>query len=522
MMLKPRTIVLGSMLGLPILIYCCVGLYAIWQVGLIRWIWWLLPVCWTLTWGLSRVWKVNGNRKVEPLSPLSHWTQRDADATQIVRRYQQRVTTVSPEKLADLHFVLDEMKSLASDVSQHYHPKTLTPIDSLTLPEVLAASRLAIADIEQWTLETAPGSRLLTIGQWKSLRHAPKWIKRLRDFSWATSILLNPANLGLYLSSKVSIQPVTNELTQDLMMLLYARFVRQVGFYLIEMNSGRLRAGADAYLETFGSVGDGGTAPDSSTGSKPLRSKQSSTVKVALIGQVSSGKSSLINALTGSEAAAVDVLPTTKTVSQHRLEAGGESAYEANVCLLDTPGYGESGADENQLREIRIALQTSDAVLLLVDGHSPAREPDLRTLRDLKAWFTCQPQLRLPPILGLVTHIDLLPPSLEWQPPYDWRRPQREKEKQIAEAIDYTKEVFGDLLANCVPLCLASDSSRQWGLSEEVLPALIRLLQDAQSVATLRAFETRLDSNKMKAILRQLRSLGSSVVAEFTKNRGED
>ena len=240
-MIKTRTILLTAMLGLPVLVYCVVGLYAIWKQGLFHWVWWLLPVCWLATWIVAKLWRPSTEVEMEPLQTREHWTEKDASATEIVKKYQERVDHLEVSKLADPHSLLNEMKAMAADLSSHYHPQANSPFDALTVPEVLAASRLAMTDVERWALSSAPGSRMLTIGQWKSLRHAPKLLKRLQDFSWAASILLNPANLGLYVSSKVSTKPVTRELTQDLMIALYARFVRQVGFYLIEMNSGRLR-----------------------------------------------------------------------------------------------------------------------------------------------------------------------------------------------------------------------------------------------------------------------------------------
>src|SRR6056297_2911238 len=108
-MIKPRTIVLTAMLGLPILVYVTVGLYAILQVGLFRWIWWLLPACWFLTWGLSRLWKPDSETNFDALPPSSHWTERDKSATRIVRRYQQRIDAIDMKQLADPHFFVDEM-----------------------------------------------------------------------------------------------------------------------------------------------------------------------------------------------------------------------------------------------------------------------------------------------------------------------------------------------------------------------------------------------------------------------------
>ncbi len=116
-------------------------------------------------------------------------------------------------------------------------------------------------------------------------------------------------------------------------------------------------------------------------------------VTVALVGQVSSGKSSLINALTGTEQAAVDILPETRNVSRYQFPVGDPPV---TVTLLDTPGYGEAGASADQLKQMRTALQESNAVLVVMDAHSPAREADRRTIRELEEWYHSQPQLKPP------------------------------------------------------------------------------------------------------------------------------
>ena len=171
-----------------------------------------------------------------------------------------------------------------------------------------------------------------------------------------------------------------------------------MGFYLIEMNSGRLRGGADAYRRAFPQDGarqgtmDGPPPSSANAGSEQTPSVQ--PVTVALVGQVSSGKSSLVNALTGVEQAAVDILPETRNVARYEVRVGEP---RVSVTLLDTPGYGEAGASADQLNQIRTALQESNAVLVVMDAHSPAREADRRTIHELKEWYQSNPRFKPPP-----------------------------------------------------------------------------------------------------------------------------
>jgi predicted GTPase len=292
----------------------------------------------------------------------------------------------------------------------------------------------------------------------------------------------------------------------------YSRFIQRLGFYLIEMNSGRLRGGADAYRRAFPAESRelaprcaGATASDAS---QPLT--------VALVGQVSSGKSSLVNALLGSHQAAVDILPETKAVERYQTTLGDPAV---TVTLLDTPGYGEAGATADQSRQIRSALQQSNAVLVVMDAHSPAREADRRTIDELKTWYAAQPQLKPPPLLGVLTHVDLLRPTLEWSPPYDWRQPTKVKEESIHEAVGYARELFRGALVDVVPICTHASGERAWGILEEIVPALASILSEAQSVALLRTFERDLDHDRFRTLLRQIQNCGSGLLKVWAEER---
>jgi len=510
-----RSIILGLLVNVPLLIYAALGGYALWATGLLRQVWWLGPACWLLAWGLTKLWRATHATTPEHrISIPTHWTPRDRQAAQIVREYQQKVEQFTPAELTDLQFYQTQVQSLAVALAQHYYPGASDPLTSLTVPEVVAAVRLAVDDTEQWLLTSVPGSRLLTIRQWQMLQHAPKWIRRLQNVSWAASILMNPANIARYWSSKLTADPVTTELQTELLAVLYLRFMRQMGFYLIEMNSGRLRGGADAYRRSF--PGDLARSQARMASDSSLNPIAPEAVAVALVGQVSSGKSSLINALTGVQQAAVDILPKTRSVARYQVLVGEPPV---GVTLLDTPGYGEAGASTDQMEQIRTALQESNAVLVVMDAHSPAREADRRTIHDLEAWYQSQPQLKPPPMLGVLTHIDLLRPVLEWSPPYDWREPKLPKERSIEEAVGYVNQLFTGSFVGLVPVCADADRQRAWGILEEVLPALTAILNDAQSVALLRAFEQDLDRGHLKTLLRQVRHLGSGLFRAWIDER---
>jgi hypothetical protein len=131
-------------------------------------------------------------------------------------------------------------------------------------------------------------------------------------------------------------------------------------------------------------------------------------------------------------------------------------------------------------------------------------------LQKLREWFAAKPDLKLPPILGVLTHIDLIPPSLEWAPPYDWRHPQRLKEKRMAEAVATVQEQLGGYLAGVVPVCSATGKIH--GIDEWLLPAVAELLDEVHAVALLRCLRAEIDTGKIRRVWSQLVTTGKQLV----------
>ena len=152
-------------------------------------------------------------------------------------------------------------------------------------------------------------------------------------------------------------------------------------------------------------------------------------VRVLLVGQVSAGKSSLVNAMSVAVRAAVGPLPTTAHVSEHRLELEGRPA----VTLVDMAGLDEHLTKPDELLK---EAARADLIVWVASATQPARAPDRNGLDTVRAWAKAQLARRPPSILLALTHVDQLRPAAEWAPPYDITTPARAKARAIRAAMD--------------------------------------------------------------------------------------
>jgi predicted GTPase len=503
-------IVLIALTTVPVLLYIGFGAYALWKTNLLIWLWWILPVGWALTYLVVKLWPAQPHSDAVPPTG-KHWTPRDSAAAEIVLRYQQHVDSLSPNQLTDAQFYVHQFQKLSHELATYYHPDAADPFSSLTVPELAAAIRLVADDLEQIVLNSLPGSRLLTVNQWRSFGKTPKWANQIRNSIWAGSILINPLNIARYGLSRRTIDKVSSGIQSELLATIYLRFIRQVGFYLIEMNSGRLRGGADEYRSAFEAAGKAMDDPKTS---------QSHTITIGFIGQTSAGKSSLIDGITKSPRTESNPQQHTKSILRHAHTINPTPTSPAiNIVLMDCPGYNPSGTSNRQMNQIQTVIAESDIILLALDAATDERSADVETLQKITGRFEKIPHLKCPPIIAVLTHIDLLPPADVWSPPCDLETPKSPKEKFIAAAIEHNDHRFGNAIAGTVAVCCDEKEDRQWGIEEQLLPMLIAKLEEGKSAAMLNAFESTIDRGWGKQVWAQIATGGKQLAKMWLQER---
>jgi predicted GTPase len=504
------------LLTAPILAFAVAGAWALYGSRALTWLLWLTPLCWAFAYLLARLWRA----EFAPLSPpraesSAQWTSHDTQALKIVAAKQQALKTISQQRLTEPQFYLDTAIDLSLQIARHYRPDAKDPISSLTVPEILAAVHLALADMEKWVRDYVPGSHLLTVRQWRLLGRAPDWMRAVSDVGWLAAILVHPANIARYFFSKWSVDSASKQVQANFLAWFYAAFVRQVGWYLIEMNGGRLRGGAERYREAVTQIrGElSGEAPGSeASGLTSPVPHGMVDVAIVVVGQVKAGKSSLINALLGERRAETRVSPVTERVEKYALELADSPN---RLTLWDTAGYSGDDSKVAPTGETLRALEEADLVLLAMDASVPARTPDVALLRAMSKWFAARRRRKSPPILGVLTHIDGLPPVREWSPPYDWVHAVSPKERNIQLAVEYNRDEFRELLDGVLPACTDVDRNREYGVREWLLPVIVALLDEARACAVVRSLQNEIDSDPLGKVLQQLRRAGIGLLMSY-------
>ena len=507
-----RLILIAVLLLLPVLSLLAIGLWMALQSG--HWVWlaWLIPCCWGGAWLLLRRTK----RTSVPLPEFGsrvHWTPHDQAAAEIITIEQRRVDQATSAQLIDPEFYQQVTIDIATTLARHYYPKSDDPLGSLSIVELATVSHLVSEDLEAWFQKYVPGSHLVTVSQWRMLGNLPPWLNVLSNVGSLASVVWDPTKIPRYLAMRGAGDPLMSLVKSNLLGAFFRFYTQRIGYYLIELNSGRLRGGSSRYRKAMELIypTESHSPSGVATGSAEER-ETTVTVTITIVGQVKAGKSSLVNCLLGDQQAAVDVLPLTRDVKRYELTGSSVTDRTSDrLILLDTPGYSDSGTTAAQKDATREAVRHADLVLLVMAATSSAKQSDAEMLAEMNRWFQDRHQLKPPPVIGVVSKVDALSPIMEWAPPYQWDDPSRPKEHSIREAVDYVSETLGASLSAVVPVVTDREHGRVYGLEEWMLPTIALHLEDARAVSLVRTLHREYDRQRTWQVVSQFIQAGRQI-----------
>ncbi len=372
-MTRKRIFLLVSLSALPFVFLAGVGFYHLWESKWLFWAWWPMAVCFASSYILAWRWQKQLHREVAEEPPPLHYTDRDRVAWQRVEEHIKQIEKVSADDLADLPLYVNVAQKMAPELARIYHPNASDPMGNLTIPEMLAVVELASHDLAEMAKNYLPGGHFITIDNIRQARTAVKWYERANHTFWAASAVIDPVRTGVrYFASRAGLGKPLDMFKENVFLWFFANYVRKLGHYLIELNSGRLKVGVERYKELReeqeAPSGEGTTIIVPS-GKAPMPAR---SVTISVIGQVKAGKSSLINALLGERRAVTDVIPATSGISRYELQAPG---VPAKLTLLDTVGYNQRGPEADQFETTVDAAQQADLIFLVTHARNPAPMP---------------------------------------------------------------------------------------------------------------------------------------------------
>jgi len=509
-MTRVRLTLLVLLFLTPFAVLIGLGSYHLWEKGYL-WIWWPLLACFGFAYFMSWRWTRRGGVLPDTaVPPPDYWTDRDKIAWEKVDAKAKSFESVSLDQISTARHYTNLALDLAGEVGAVFNPTSEDPFDNLTLPEVLACVELASADLEGMVQKYIPGVHMVRIRDVKRAQKAYSLYRTGQDVYWAGAAVFDPISTGLrYLASRGGLGTLMNRIQSNLLLWFHTAYIHQVGRYLIELNSGRLKVGVKRYREILAAhqeppsntsppVPDAAGEPGVSEPAMPATSvlPPPKPITIAVLGPVKAGKSSLVNSLLGKQLATVDRLPVASGIRYDTKLTGGQP-----ITLFDTSGYGEQISDKDFAAAVE-ASHDADLILLVTPATSPGRIADVDLLDRLKAWFGERPHLRMPPVVVVVNQVDLLSPKAEWSPPYDWKTGPRPKEANMRECVAAVKEQIGPRATDVVPVCARSGET--FGIIEGLIPVVVSQMDHARGTAILKAFDAEANERPVGKVVDQL------------------
>lgn len=417
------------------------------------------------------------------------WPSREREAWQKVEQLALRAEDgqLSVNSVDDIQ---DLLLQLMHTVARHFYPDREEAYLQVPVTDVLKIIEKVTRELRETIQTNIPGSHILTINDWKTLRTYWEWWQSLYIIYRIVTAAASPINalwreFQRYVTSQ-TVQQTVDQMKSEAL----AFIIRRVGFYLIELYSGRVILDEELFQkQRAGYLQEEWKAAQGSTGDESVPAE---LIRIVIVGQLKAGKSSLVNALCGAWRAHVDVLPATNQICHYRLIPADANSREKNksqlpggLILVDTPGY-QSEQEIEKSRSLWEEVERADMVVIVCSACIAARRPDRIFVRRFRQFFRERPFLCQPPLIAVCSFIDELRPRHEWNPPYDWQEQNvgdnlSPKERSIRDFVECVRRDL-ELTSSepAIPVCTHPD--RLYNVKEGVLTAIRERWQEALGV----------------------------------------
>lgn len=244
------------------------------------------------------------------------------------------------------------------------------------------------------------------------------WVQRgatLAGWAWRAKRLISnpPAAIMQEIQGAVTSCADGGEMKNFSVVIVQQIILEEVARAAVDLHSGQLRFTDEELLK----IELGSADLD-----KRILAQPDEPIRLLVIGQISAGKSTVINWLVGGAVAETDMAPTTYDLTRYPLEIEG-MVYS----VIDTQGIDGS---EVVAEKLLTQVLECDQVLWIVRANRPARAPDVELLQKINAAFAAHPLRRMPAITIVANAVDQLLP--DW--PYPEHLLPSEAQSTIAAA----------------------------------------------------------------------------------------
>jgi hypothetical protein len=332
--------------------------------------------------------------------------------------------------------------TLVTEIAQAFNKK---PFD-FSVPEALTLLEEITKRYREVLKTHVPGVDYLRVTQLKWIydfndkygSHATKTSQTVMN-TWRVVRMINPVSAVINEVRGQIISNLFDDLSDNLQNNAKKALLQEVSAVCIDLYSGRFSIEESQITKSKTTMQD-----------EQQHAENFEPIRIVVVGQISSGKSSLINALKQNFEAEVDTLPSTDILTCYQfLMAGKDTCH-----LIDLPGLdGEVKVQQQLLKE----MVEADLILWVVKANQPSRALDCQLKQKLIEYYQEQSHIsrKQPEIISIVNQVDRLKPSQEWTPPYDWKNPKNNKAKIIADAVAYNQQQLQSL--DIYPLSISKD-----------------------------------------------------------------
>ena len=485
------------LLILPVLALLGFGLVWLWQSGNLQY--WLvaMALCGILSYGLQH-WLVRRERQLLRESVTEPNPAWPPSANAVWQRVEALAQGCQPEDwpLEEGEWVLKLAQQTMEAVANSYYPDAEKPLLELTVPHTLLIIERASRDLRRDIAEKIPFSHRLTIGDLFRIQRWKTKAEQLVNFYRAGNIIINPVN-ALLGEAWRHLRERSFGLARDELHRWFLRtYVRKVGYYAIDLYSGRLSLG-DEEPSTSTPVSEDDLAHATKT---TTASNRAEPLRILVLGRSNAGKSSLINALFGELKAATDILPDTDpTIKPFVLSREGL----AQALIFDSPGYASPSFSKEQMLA---AAGDADLIVWVTPANRPDRQVERDWLDALRVFQVARTERHAPPLLVAVSFIDRLRPLNEWQPPYDLTDSSNVKALNINQAIRAIATDLAVSVEHVIPVCLAE--GEVYNVDDVLWSAILNHQNEAMRVRLMRCLDARKNAENWTMLRHQMVSTG--------------